>query len=805
MSLFTSTAPAPLHASDGIPRDALGLQHHAWARFWRTLPGHLVVILVPYLAAAFDRIPMGAAQVITLASLLPLATMAWLISSGRAAHMADPLLAFPQATMSILLAELSYALVPDGRGAAMLWLAVIITFDMRRLTPRQLVMLSGLAMALQLGNFLWAWARGATGGVFAEELIQLGFVTILLAELTQITRHARYLVRLRTQQHSDKTTVYERMSFLAVRDALTGAYNRRHVNARLTQEAHKSHRSGRPFSVAMMDLDFFKRINDQFGHGVGDTVLKQFVALASTVVQDPVEVLGRWGGEEFIIVLPECDRAQAQARLHSLMALVRNHDWGEHQRGLSLTFSCGIAEHAANASVDATLEAADRALYEAKSQGRNRIMPAFSMAVMSPAVDVPRPMARVTEAGPLPMPSSAHKPRRAHATDKQASRWSRWILGQEADMRSMIAVQLVGSTGYLIGLMVLLFYVMPARLLPDPVAWVLVAYLAIIIALPYPLIRSGWSRRFEDRGMLFAQNSYGFVGVVIAYAYLPQGKSALLAVLGLIQVFGFLNLTPRQARWSGLGVIVMVALAWSWRTWESSVAPDGWDPLAEAIRLAAALPILLLLTHQAWRHSQEHEMAKADARAIDEAIEQARNLGTRDALTGLSNRQHLQELLDAEAARSALHGCSLGLAIIDLDHFKRINDTHGHHIGDEVLVAFAQLAHTNLRQTDVIGRWGGEEFVVVMPETHPDEGSLVALERLLQRMRDARLSPTVPGLAVTFSAGVAVHQPGDSWTATLERADQLLYVAKREGRDRCHFEEAEAPADTPARPSMVPA
>jgi diguanylate cyclase (GGDEF)-like protein len=803
MSLPKTAASAPLNASDGIPSDALGLQHHAWARFWRTLPGHLVVILVSYLAACFDRIPMGAAQAITLVSLVPLAAIAWMISSGRAAHMADPLLTFPQAATSILLAELGYALVPDGRGAAMLWLAVIITFDMRRLTPKQLVVLSGLAMALQMANFLWAWARGASGSVFAEELIQLGFVAILLAELTQISRHARYLVRLRTQQHNDKKTVYERLSFLAVRDALTGAYNRRHVNARLTQEAHKSHRSGRPFSVAMMDLDFFKRINDQFGHGVGDTVLKQFVALASAVVQDPVEVLGRWGGEEFIIVLPECNRGQAQARLHSLLALVRNHDWGQHQYGLSLTFSCGIAEHAAGASVDATLEAADRALYEAKSQGRNRIMPAFSMAVMSPTVDAPRPVAGMSQSSALPTPSSAHKPRRAHADGKRASRWSRWILGQDAEMRSMISVQLVGSTGYLIGLMVLLFYVMPARLLPDAVAWVLVAYLAIIIALPYPLIRSGWSRRFEDHGMLFAQNSYGFVGIVIAYAYLPQGKSALLAVLGLIQVFGFLNLTPRQARWSGLGVIAMVALAWSWRTWESSVAPDGWDPLAEAIRLAAALPMLLLLTHQAHRHSQEHEMAREDARAIDEAIEQARNLGTRDALTGLSNRQHLQELLDAEAARSALHSGSLGLAIIDLDHFKCINDTHGHHVGDEVLVAFAQLAHTNLRQTDVIGRWGGEEFVVVMPETHPDEGALVALERLLQRMRDARLSSTVPELAVTFSAGVAVHQPGDSWTATLERADQLLYEAKHQGRDRCVFEAGEAPADTSARPRMV--
>jgi diguanylate cyclase (GGDEF)-like protein len=793
MSLSTSTASAPLHASEGIPSDATSLQHQAWARFWRTLPGHLVVILVPYLAACFDRIPMGAAQVITLASLLPLAAIAWLIGSGRAAHMADPLLAFPQATMSIVLAELSYALVPDGRGAAMLWLAVIITVDMRRLTPRQLVRLSGLAMALQTANFLWAWAQGASGGasggVFAEELIQLGFVAILLAELTLITRHARYLVRLRTQQQHDRTTVYERMNFLAVRDALTGAYNRRHVNARLTQEAHKSHRSGRPFAVAMMDLDFFKRINDQFGHGVGDTVLQQFVALASTVVQDPVEVLGRWGGEEFIIVLPECDRGQAQARLHTLLALVRNHDWGQYQSGLSLTFSCGIAEHAPNTSVDATLETADCALYEAKSQGRNRIMPAFSMAVMSPAMDVPpRPMAKVPEASALPMPSSAHKPRRAHAPVEGASRWSRWILGQDADMRAMISVQLVGSTGYLIGLMVLLFYVMPARLLPEPVAWVLVGYLAIIIALPYPLIRSGWSKRFEDRGMLFAQNSYGFVGIVIAYAYLPQGKSALLAVLGLIQVFGFLNLTPRQAQWSGLGVIAMVALAWSWRTWESAVVPDGWDPLAEAIRLAAALPILLLLTHQAWRHSLEHELAKEDARAIDEAIEQARKLGTRDALTGLSNRQHLQELLDTEAARSALHGCGLGIAILDLDHFKRINDTQGHHVGDEVLVAFAQVAQVTLRQTDVIGRWGGEEFVVVMPETHPDAGTLVALERLQQRVREARLSTTAPDLAVSFSAGMAVHRPGEPWSATLERADQLLYAAKRQGRDQCVME-----------------
>jgi diguanylate cyclase (GGDEF)-like protein len=129
-------------------------------------------------------------------------------------------------------------------------------------------------------------------------------------------------------------------------------------------------------------------------------------------------------------------------------------------------------------------------------------------------------------------------------------------------------------------------------------------------------------------------------------------------------------------------------------------------------------------------------------------------------------------------------GMSMALVLIDLDHFKRVNDTYGHQVGDQVLQAFAQAAQSALRETDIIGRWGGEEFVVLLPDTFPADRAMIAVERIQAILADAQLCPGVPSLRVSFSAGVAVPRTGESLDAMLERADRALYAAKEQGRRR---------------------
>ncbi|WP_449062096.1 diguanylate cyclase [Planomonospora algeriensis] len=170
----------------------------------------------------------------------------------------------------------------------------------------------------------------------------------------------------------------------------------------------------------------------------------------------------------------------------------------------------------------------------------------------------------------------------------------------------------------------------------------------------------------------------------------------------------------------------------------------------------------------------------------------------RDSLTGLHNRRHLAEALEREAARAAEEGTPLSLAIIDVDHFKRVNDTYGHGGGDTVLVHLARLLAGAVRQGDVVARYGGEEFVLLLPGV-AEEPAWRLVERLHERVGRTVIDVDGRSLTVTFSAGVAGLAPGGSTEDLLRAADAALYEAKRHGRDRVE-RSLPAPAGGPAAP-----
>ncbi|TBW37224.1 bacteriohemerythrin [Siculibacillus lacustris] len=158
-----------------------------------------------------------------------------------------------------------------------------------------------------------------------------------------------------------------------------------------------------------------------------------------------------------------------------------------------------------------------------------------------------------------------------------------------------------------------------------------------------------------------------------------------------------------------------------------------------------------------------------------------------DPLTGVGNRRFLTTRLDEEIQRARRGGHRLTAAFVDLDHFKHINDRHGHPVGDRVLTRVATCLRANLRETDILGRFGGEEFVVLMVETGLDDAM-----RLAERLRGAveRIRLIGLDLTVSASAGLAEWRDGESGEALLERADRALYRAKESGRNRCIAERA---------------
>lgn len=171
-------------------------------------------------------------------------------------------------------------------------------------------------------------------------------------------------------------------------------------------------------------------------------------------------------------------------------------------------------------------------------------------------------------------------------------------------------------------------------------------------------------------------------------------------------------------------------------------------------------------------------------RDLKVANQELTRLATTDFLTGVWNRRRFMELGDAELARVRRSGRNFGVVMMDVDHFKAVNDTYGHDAGDAVLRALADACVDRLRNVDIVGRMGGEEFALILPETDP-QGAKLTVERLREYLGQLEVPTDSGNLSVTVSAGVTtVQDPSDTIEAALKRADEALYKAKGSGRNK---------------------
>ena len=224
----------------------------------------------------------------------------------------------------------------------------------------------------------------------------------------------------------------------------------------------------------------------------------------------------------------------------------------------------------------------------------------------------------------------------------------------------------------------------------------------------------------------------------------------------------------------------------------SIVASDG-RPFAEVERrlIQEMFDVLRLVEESEARYEElEHRMLSLQRENLDLTVKNRllSEVSSRDSLTGLYNRWFVMEKIDSELNRSLRHGSPMSLLMLDVDHFKRINDTWGHAAGDQVLQGIGKLLRDCCRVYDVPGRYGGEEFCIVLPETKIGNTSVVA-ERIRRRLEDTELQCGDTSIAVTASIGIAgmdTPDDGDSLSPAglIERADRALYSAKNRGRNR---------------------
>ncbi len=168
---------------------------------------------------------------------------------------------------------------------------------------------------------------------------------------------------------------------------------------------------------------------------------------------------------------------------------------------------------------------------------------------------------------------------------------------------------------------------------------------------------------------------------------------------------------------------------------------------------------------------------------VTSAQRKLRHMAATDPLTGLFNRRHMIDSAERELARFQRSQHPIALLLLDIDHFKAINDNHGHEVGDKVLVEVANDIKATLRNQDLIARWGGEEFLAILPDTDLEQARGIA-ERVRQALMQQRWCFAGKPVAVTISAGVSAFQDGDELKSAINRADKALYRSKENGRNR---------------------
>ncbi|MFZ5525586.1 MAG: GGDEF domain-containing protein [Pseudomonadota bacterium] len=335
-------------------------------------------------------------------------------------------------------------------------------------------------------------------------------------------------------------------------------------------------------------------------------------------------------------------------------------------------------------------------------------------------------------------------------------------------------------------------------LISAEVLGLLLGCMAATFLLFFVLVRSGWSQRFDDPVLAMPHGMVSILIIVLAYVLIGEYRGDTIILLAQAVAVAMFRLRPRQCLLLGGWAALCVSVAQFGLVWSGE---PGFSLQRGLTHFTVSTVSLMALAVVAMWISAMRVRISRQSDELRQTLVQAQALATTDMLTGLLNRRAMTDQLESELARVSRSGNPVCVALIDIDHFKKVNDHYGHRMGDEVLRSFASLAQGDLRQVDQLGRWGGEEFLLMMPHVDASQ-AWVAVERLRNRIAAHPMGDS-GNLTVTISAGLAQFSHGESLDRWIERADQALYQAKQSGRNRCLIAEqppATSPSPVPAAP-----
>jgi len=318
------------------------------------------------------------------------------------------------------------------------------------------------------------------------------------------------------------------------------------------------------------------------------------------------------------------------------------------------------------------------------------------------------------------------------------------------------------------------------------VSWgVVLGFLAVSVGSSlfyWAVIRSGLNLRLKDPGMLRTQIVSSWLVQALFLALAPQLAVLFLVCLLVGYNHAMISFEGRQftVAWLLQGALTAVALA---------VSHDRFGyPGSSSLDIAILWAFFFLCTYRLTAIGAQYATLRAKLslknQQLSESLERIEQLASHDDLTGLLNRRSFMTLIEAERLRFQRSGQLFCVAILDIDHFKGVNDKYGHQVGDEVLKTFSRVAAAEVRSSDVFARYGGEEFIVLLTAPTVCEAASGALDRIRRAVEAHGWEAITPGRSITLSAGVACAKADDTAQQLISRADAALYEAKAAGRNR---------------------
>jgi diguanylate cyclase len=329
-------------------------------------------ILVLFLIFVCSWLGFVEAQTLTVAGcLIGLITLVFyvLFRSKLNLKFRDPSMTAPQMLASSLTMVYVMHNAGPARGIFLIVIIMIFVFGVFRLSAREFLQ---IALIVLLAYVILVWPLLTSPNKTNDTSLAILYGIVLLVVLPWFAMMGAYIGRLRYQL-SKSIIELESSQAIAVRDDLTGAYNRRYLMGSLHKEKSRSDRGGEPFSVCLIDIDFFKRINDTKGHLVGDQVLRLLTLAVQPTVRT-TDYFGRFGGEEFLLILSETSLSGACTFAERLREKIEQLQFNEIDPQMKVTVSIGVTQYRPREEISTTLNRADMALYDAKARGRNRVM-----------------------------------------------------------------------------------------------------------------------------------------------------------------------------------------------------------------------------------------------------------------------------------------------------------------------------------------------------------------------------------------------------------------------------------------------